>query len=90
MCFIRSVHLSIPISLSYFGFETSSSLHKHNKSQSVREGDVVQRGLINLNAQLRTEHVEKRVDVDDKNRTVRMRANISYHVMLVVKVSLQC
>jgi hypothetical protein len=40
----------------------------------VREGDVVQRGLINLNAQLRTEHIEKRVDVDDKNRTVRARA----------------
>ncbi len=39
-------------------------------TQSVREGDVVQRGLINLNAQLRTEHIEKRVDVDDKNRTV--------------------
>jgi hypothetical protein len=33
----------------------------------------VQRGLINLNAQLRTEHIEKRVDVDDKNRTVRAR-----------------
>jgi hypothetical protein len=41
-------------------------------NQSVREGDVVQRGLINLNAQLRTEHAEKRVDVDDKNRTVRL------------------
>jgi hypothetical protein len=37
-------------------------------TQSLRDGDLVQRGLINLNCTVRSEHIPGRVDLDDKGR----------------------
>lgn len=41
-----------------------------NGVKSIREGDIVQRGLIDINTHVRMEHVEHRADVDGKGRHV--------------------